>query len=109
MKQTVIQWLTVWTLALSVLCASTQAQNGVTNSTKNPLQIAILHWYSANRTTQFNLSASPVAVAFDGANIWVATNINVTKLKANDGTILGTFLPGEADGVAFDGANIWGD
>ena len=49
-------------------------------------------------------------MAFDGANIWV-TNVgsnNVTKLRASDGTNLGTFpVGGNPPGVAFDGANIW--
>ena len=44
-------------LAVSLLPASTPVQVtpsiGVTNSTKNPLQIAILHWYDANQTTTF--------------------------------------------------------
>jgi hypothetical protein len=32
----------------------------------------------------------------------------VTKLRASDGTVLGTFpVAGPAD-LAFDGANIWG-
>src|SRR5262249_7498402 len=45
---------------------------GVTSSTDNPLQLALLHWYNANLTTHFSVGAGPVAVAFDGANIWVA-------------------------------------
>jgi DNA-binding beta-propeller fold protein YncE len=52
----------------------------------------------------------PQGVAFDGANIWV-TNGNsatVSKLRASDGTLLGTFTVGSTpQGVAFDGANIW--
>jgi YVTN family beta-propeller protein len=49
-------------------------------------------------------------VAFDGANIWVtnAGDNTVTKLRATDGGVLGTFAVGAAPyGVAFDGANIW--
>lgn len=51
--------------------------------------------------------------AFDGENVWVANGGgtgtgNVTKLRARDGTVLGTFNVGLAPiGVAFDGANIW--
>jgi hypothetical protein len=41
-------------------------------SLPNPLQVAILHWYSANQTTSFSVGTSPYGVAFDGANIWVA-------------------------------------
>ena len=44
---------------------------GVTSSTQNPLQIAILHWYNANLTTSFAVGTEPVGVALDGANIWV--------------------------------------
>jgi DNA-binding beta-propeller fold protein YncE len=49
-------------------------------------------------------------VAFDGASIWVGNigSNNVTKLRASDGTVLGTFPVGFFPlGVAFDGANIW--
>lgn len=51
----------------------------------------------------------PVSCAFDGANIWVGTiGGNITKLRASDGTILGTFPGGTTiRGIAFDGANIW--
>jgi len=38
---------------LSILPQPAQAQGGVENSTKNPQQIAILHWYTANQTTAF--------------------------------------------------------
>lgn len=49
------------------------AEAGVVNSTQNPLQIAILHWYGANLTTSFPVASGnsiPRSVAFDGANIW---------------------------------------
>ena len=58
----------------------------------------------------FNVGNSPYGVAFDGANIWV-TNYwahTVTKLRASDGDLQGTFAVGNGPtGVAFDGANIW--
>jgi hypothetical protein len=38
----------------------------------NPLQVAILRWYPANLTTSFGVGSNPNAVAFDGANVWVA-------------------------------------
>ena len=31
----------------------------------------------------------------------------VSKFRASDGTLLGTFAVGAGLGVAFDGANIW--
>jgi DNA-binding beta-propeller fold protein YncE len=54
--------------------------------------------------------SGPIGVAFDGANIWVANALSntVSKLRASDGTSLGTFTVGSGpSGVAFDGANIW--
>ncbi len=83
---------------------------GVVSSTQNPLQIAILHWYNANQTTSFAVGTFPGGVGFDGANIWVVSegSNTVTKLRASDGTKLGTFAVGAApEELAFDGANIW--
>jgi hypothetical protein len=50
---------------------------GVTASNRNPLQIALLHWYDANLTTAFKVSHAPVGLAFDGANIWVTNALAV--------------------------------
>lgn len=84
---------------------------GVTSSSQNPLQIAILHWYDANLTTQFTTATGPMGVAFDGANIWVSNDgsNNVTKLLASTGATLGTFASSGTfpAGVVFDGTNIW--
>jgi len=60
----------------------------------------------------FPVGVSPKNTAFDGANIWVTHGSHsVTKLRANDGAVLGTFSVGSAisspSGIAFDGANIW--
>ena len=59
----------------------------------NPLQVAILRWYAANLTTQVPVGKNPNDVAFDGTHIWVANDSinNVTKLRASDCAILGTF------------------
>jgi DNA-binding beta-propeller fold protein YncE len=52
-------------------------------------------------------------MACDGNNIWVPTyteNGTVTKLRASDGSNLGTFATGGVGGamaVASDGANVW--
>jgi hypothetical protein len=98
------------TLLASLAPASALAQSGVANSTKNPQQIAILHWYPANLTTSFPVGSAS-GVAFDGANIWVtnANNSTVTKLRPSDGAVLGVFGPLQAgpQAMAFDGANIW--
>ncbi|OGP80368.1 MAG: hypothetical protein A2V86_00580 [Deltaproteobacteria bacterium RBG_16_49_23] len=79
-------------------------------TSKTPQQIALLKWYEVNQTTQFSVGNGPNRIAFDGANIWVTNrdSNNVTKLRANDGTNLGTLAVGLGPGViAFDGANIW--
>jgi len=100
-------------LALSWLCGSALAQGGVTNSTKNPQQVATLHWYPANQTTNFAVGQLATRVTFDGANIWVARGLNgggLVKLRASDGATLGTFEflnLADPDNLLFDGANIW--
>src|ERR1700736_1837248 len=69
---------------------------------RNPQQIAILHWYAANQTTAFAAGTGPIGVAFDGANIWVADlgGNTVSKLRASDGSTLGTFAVVSPVGVA---------
>jgi hypothetical protein len=74
----------------------------------NPNQVAILRWYAANQTAAFPVGTFPIGVAFDGANVWVTNQGGATKLRASDGTNLGTFPVGSSPyGVAFDGANVW--
>ncbi len=49
-------------------------------------------------------------LAYDGANLWVTDNADSTvqKVRASDGTTLGTFPVGAGPvGVAFDGSNVW--
>jgi DNA-binding beta-propeller fold protein YncE len=56
------------------------------------------------------VGTSPDGVVFDGANIWVANfnDVTVTKLRASDGKVLGTFTVGNAPfDMEFDGANVW--
>src|SRR5215472_14783786 len=78
----------------------------------NPLKVALLRWYKANTVfTTFPVGKEPVGIAFDGANIWTANSGDgtVTKLRASDGTVLGTFssVGSAPTGVTFDGADIW--
>src|SRR5215813_6983274 len=100
-------------LALSWLCGSALAQGGVTNSTKNPAQIATLHWYEANLTANFPVASvgGEGGLGFDGANIW-ATNGRgvVTKVRASDGAVLGVFSDSQVTDchrTVYDGANLW--
>ncbi|MGC2109674.1 MAG: hypothetical protein WA655_09165 [Candidatus Korobacteraceae bacterium] len=72
-------------------------------------KIALLDWYAANQSTSIKVGLSPYGVAFDGANVWVTDGGSVTKLRAADGAILGTFNVGAygPGTLVFDGANIW--
>src|SRR6478735_243897 len=59
---------------------------------------------------RFPVGSYPVALGFDGENVWVTSSFDntVTKLRASDGANLGTFnLGGASYGVAFDGTNLW--
>ncbi len=80
-----------------------------TSSNKNPLEIALLKWYT-NKVTSFTVGDGPQHVAFDGANIWVTNYYSntVTKLNAATGAVVGTYSGGiSLNGIAFDGANMW--
>jgi DNA-binding beta-propeller fold protein YncE len=98
-------------LALVGMCVSALAQVGVVNAPRNPGQLAILHWYPVNKVTKFSVGQLPDGLAFDGANVWVANQQDntVTKLRANDGKVLGTFGPlgNGPSNTIFDGENIW--
>ena len=61
--------------------------SGVTSSTMNPLQIAMLHWYDANRTTRFKVPTNPAGMAFDGTDIWIANEgaATITRMRISDG------------------------
>ena len=66
--------------------------------------------HAVRPTESFGVGLAPVGIAFDGANIWVVNNLDntVTKLRANDGTVLGIFNSGNFPReIVFDGANIW--
>jgi hypothetical protein len=54
-------------------------------------------------------SSAPLAIAFDGANMWVpAVSDNVVVKMGPDGSVLGTYSVGaRPNAVVFDGANIW--
>lgn len=81
----------------------------------NPLRVATLQWYSVNETgLRYTIpDGNAVLIAFDGANMWVVSGLqlfsSVTKLRASDGANLGTFVAGteRPQAIAFDGANIW--
>jgi hypothetical protein len=118
MTRTVTVVAALLTLSLALNPFSLSAQNAASEpgapasspAVLDPLKVALLKWYGANTTTSFAVGKEPRGVCFDGANIWVANygSNTVTKLQANDGTVLGTYAVGtEPANVAFDGANIW--
>ena len=56
--------------------------------------------------------ATPENLVFDGANIWVSNASihrgRLTKVRANDGTVLSTYAVGSGPyGMVFDGASVW--
>jgi hypothetical protein len=81
-------WAVAGVLAFLQLAVS---QEEVVSSTQNPLQIVLKRWYRVNSTTTFAVGTDPSGMAFDGVNIWVTSYVDatVTKLRANDGTVLG--------------------
>lgn len=69
----------------------------------NSMQIALLRWYDANLSgnTSFAVGAASIGVAFDGDNIWVASNGNntVTRLWPAQVGTLGVLTRGARDSV----------
>ena len=56
------------------------------------------------------VGANPVALAFDGTNIWVVNQGSgtVTRLRASDGVVLATLPVGSSPlAVLFDGTSMW--
>ena len=75
-------------------------------------QIALLKWYTAitGTSSTFAVGSGPEALAFDGANIWVANlgSNTVSVLRASDGFHVMTPTVGSGPaGLAFDGVNMW--
>ena len=65
---------------------------------------------TTGRWLHYTVGTNPGAMAFDGANIWVANygSNTLTKLRASDGSLVTNFAVGtNPDGIAFDGVNIW--
>jgi hypothetical protein len=93
--------------------AGPQGPKGDPGSSSGPAleTIATLQWEPADRAFgEFAVGDAPVALAFDGSNIWVANQAsdNVMKLRASSGVSLGTFAVGDSPcALAFDGENVW--
>ena len=62
------------------------------------------------RIGEYLVGARPVALAFDGTNIWVACyhDGTVVKLRASDGALRAVYnVGGYPRSLAFDGDNVW--
>lgn len=70
----------------------------------NPLRVAQLRWYEANRAASFSIAAGPFL--FDGDHLWLVGG-GLRKMRASDGAIVATFPFGPINDGAFDGANVW--
>src|SRR5690348_11125220 len=93
----------ICSLSLSLFLELSVASGFGASAQPNPLQIALLKW-APNLTTTFETGANPRGLAFDGIYIWIANvaSNNVTKLRACDGTLQGTYaVGGQPYGVAF--------
>jgi len=97
-------------IALPLSAVSLAQPYGVGEFESEFLQTGLKHWHAVNNTTSFAGGADHVGIASDGYHIWV-TNFadgTISKLRANDGTLLGTLAVGSKPyNLAFDGANVW--
>lgn len=98
-----------------------QGPPGTPGNGLNLMQVATLRWYQANqRGITAPVGSSPVAMVFDGANIWVCNILgnSVTEVRASDGFVLNTINLNNINnnfnatgiqptGIAFDGQDIW--
>jgi len=84
----------------------TNGLNGTPGPSLAEMRAALLQWYPQT----YPAGTNPAAIAFDGSNLWITnyTSNVVTKLRGNDGVIVGTYPTGAWPlGIAFDGVNIW--
>jgi DNA-binding beta-propeller fold protein YncE len=59
-------------------------------------------------STDLGVMKSPAGIAFDGANIWVAGDGRITKIRASDGFRIGTYdVDSGPLAATYDGLNIW--
>ncbi len=56
-----------------------------------------------------SVGIAPYGIVYDGENIWITnySKNNITKLRASDGSLAGTYAVADPWAIAFDGANIW--
>ncbi len=72
--------------------------------------LASRRWDLLRNQATISVGSTPLALEFDGTNIWVTIggSNSVAKIRASDGTVLNTINVGESvHKLAFDGTNIW--
>ena len=83
----------------------------VASSDTYPGQITRIRASDGSPVSTINpVTSSHWGMAFDGANVWVTNTDtdNVTKIRASDNAILGTYAVGDGPtGIAFDGTHVW--
>jgi DNA-binding beta-propeller fold protein YncE len=92
------------TVALFVVATLAIAPNGLFGSPTAARQSS-----DSVSIETFPAGSTPIGLAFDGANIWIADWIGngVIKMRASDGVILGTYGIFEPFFVAWDVASVW--
>ena len=100
--------------------ATAQSQDTVVSGggAFNPLQIALKAWYVANDAIDYSGAPynfnGPGGLTFDGSNIWISNggsgaNGTVVKIRASDGSLVGTYAAGptQAPWPLTDGESGW--
>jgi len=105
-------YLTTANAGAAGFITQTQADARYARLSPTTQQIAMLKWYTAITGTgsTFSVGNNPQALAFDGANMWVANSGSgtVSVLRASDGYHVMTPTVGSLPvGIAFDGAFMW--
>jgi hypothetical protein len=77
----------------------------VVNSGSN--NVSKINAISGTVVGTFAAGTAPNGIAFDGTNMWVTNSNGVNRLRASDGTSLGTLPANSPQGIAFDGSNMW--
>ena len=76
----------------------------------NPLQVATLHWYGVNQSSDDKSAGlNQRGIAFNGAHMWESnyTGQIVTRLRRVTAQFSATFSHSGPADIAFDGVNIW--
>jgi hypothetical protein len=87
------------------------AATGSSSPSVNPLQVATLHWYGVNQSSDdTSAGLNPCGIAFNGAHLWVSNygGDTVSKVRTSDGEVVGRYSSGGGSpwGIAYDGTNI---